>query len=65
MSYEPLPPPMPFDEAENLGITVLGTCDWGGCDREAWGVRWSRDLDAYLTVCASCRRGPGAVRGAR
>lgn len=55
-AYKPLPPPLPIDEAEKRGLTVLGTCDWGGCHREAWGVRWSRADDSYLTVCYPCSR---------
>jgi hypothetical protein len=36
--------------------TFVGTCDWGGCDREAWGQRWDADSSRYLTVCESCSR---------
>ena len=54
--YQKLPPLIPWDEADEQGLMVLGTCDWGGCDREAWGMRWSRDTEEYLTVCQPCSR---------
>lgn len=59
---EKLPPPLALDIAEARGVEVLGTCDWGGCDREAWGARWDRDTEQYLTVCRQCSKGAGAVR---
>lgn len=32
-----------------------GTCDWGGCDREA--VKWRYDpMFGWLPVCAPCAR---------
>lgn len=56
VTFKPLPPPLPIDQAAVIGVTVLGSCDWGGCHREAWGVRWDREQGAYLTVCHPCSR---------
>jgi hypothetical protein len=65
VAYQPLPPPLPAAQAEALGIALVGTCDWGGCNREQWGARWDRDTRQYLTVCEKCRRGAGTVRPRR
>jgi hypothetical protein len=39
--------------------TLLGTCDWGNCDREQAGWGWSNDDDEpeWLAICAQCSRG--------
>ena len=36
-------------------VELMGTCDWGACNREAVTVRWSRD-HGYLSVCGPCSR---------
>lgn len=47
---------IPFDEALALGLDalLLGACDWGHCDGEAWGLRWDPERREYLTVCEPC-----------
>ena len=32
-------------------IGPIGTCDWGGCDEVAEGLRWSFRLARWLPVC--------------
>lgn len=56
MAYVRLPPLLTIEQAEAQGVMVLGTCDWGGCHREAAGARWDRESEQYLTVCAPCSR---------
>lgn len=46
------------DEAERWGIDTIGTCDWGKCDEETWGVRWCPRFNAYLSVCWACSQAP-------
>lgn len=36
--------------------SLVGSCDWGGCNGEAWGMRWDKDGGRYLTVCEKCSR---------
>lgn len=65
MAYQALPPLLTAEQAEAQGVALVGSCDWGGCDREQWGARWDRETSRYLTVCEKCRQGAGAVRPRR
>lgn len=65
MAYRPLPPLLTAEQAEAQGVLLVGSCDWGGCNREQWGARWDRETEQYLTVCEKCRHGAGAARPRR
>lgn len=60
----PGPRLMPAEDAWAADILCLGTCDWGNCSREAWGVRWSSE-HGYLTVCQPCSRSTWAPEHGR
>ena len=40
-------PPRP-SRPKAQGVVLVGSCDWGGCDREQWGTRWDRETAQYL-----------------
>ena len=61
--------PVPlFGDRLDLGVAVahnlgpVGSCDWGDCDGDPWGVRWCPEMGEYLTVCWPCASGPHGGR---
>ena len=36
---------------------VLGTCDWGNCNRIVTEWRWAAELETWLPVCNRHRKG--------
>lgn len=65
VEHAPLPPLLTIEQAASQGVPLVGSCDWGGCNRERWGARWDRETGQYLTVCEKCRQGAGATRPRR
>lgn len=50
------PRPLVPGDPDFIGpVELMGTCDWGYCDREAVTIRWSKD-HGWLSVCAPCKR---------
>lgn len=39
VSKPKLPPLLTFDGAVEGELEIFATCNWGGCDRETWGLR--------------------------